>query len=67
MTAAATRAGTAVISFVWRHAKNRSDSAHLAAITVETAVSELRGLRLYTKKILPDIAHDTYGTDSAIK
>ena len=31
------------------------------------ALSELRGLRLYTKEALPDISHETYGADSAVE
>ena len=31
------------------------------------APSELRGLRLYTKETLPDIAHETYGADVAVE
>ena len=49
-TPAVTRAGTAVKSFVRCNAHNRSDSAHLAAIATGPALSELRGLRLYTKE-----------------
>ena len=66
-TPAVTRAGTATKSFVRRNANNRSDSAHLAMITTGPALSELRWLRLYTKEILPDIAHETYEADSAIE
>ena len=36
-------------------------------ITTGPALSELRGLRLYTKEILPDIAHETHGVDSTIE
>ena len=50
-----------------RNAHNRSDYAHLAAIATGTTLSELRGLRLYAKETLPDIAHETYGTDSAVE
>ena len=50
-----------------RNGHNRSDSAHLAAIATGPALSELRGLRLYTKEILPDIAHETYGANSAVE
>ena len=46
---------------------NRSDSAHLEAIATGPTLSEIRGLRLYTKEILPDIAHETYGADSAVE
>ena len=66
-TPAVTRAGTAAQSRVRRNAHNRSDSAHLAAIATRPALSELRGLRLHTKEILPDIAHETYGADSAVE
>ena len=66
-TPAVTRAGTAAQSFVRRNAHNRSDSAHLAAIATGPALSELRRLRLYTKETLPDIAHETYGADSAVE
>ena len=67
VTPAVTRAGTASKSFVRRNANNCSDSAHLSAITTGSALSEVRGLMLSTKKILPDIAHERYGADSAIK
>ena len=66
-TLAVTRSGTAAQSFVRHTANSRSDSAHLAAITTGPALSELRGLRLYTKETLPDIAHETYGADSAVE
>ena len=56
-----TRAGTAAKSFVRRNAHNRSDCAHPAAIATGPAMSKLRGLRLYTKEVLPDIAHETHG------
>ena len=46
--------------------RQRSDSAHLAAIATGPELSELRGLRLYAKETLPDIAHETYGADSAV-
>ena len=49
-----------------RNAENRSDSTHLAAITTGPAMSDLRELRLYTKEILPDIAHETGDTDPGI-
>ena len=65
-THAVTRAGNATQSFVRRKAHNRSDSAHLAAIATGPELSELRGLRLYAKETLPDIAHETYGADSAV-
>ena len=42
-----------------RNAHNRADSAHLAAIATGPALFELRGLRLYNKETLPDIAHET--------
>ena len=63
---AVTRAGTAAKSFVRRNANHHLDSAHLAAITTGPALSELRGPMLYTKEILRDIAHETYGADSSI-
>ena len=66
-TPAVTRAGTAAKSFVRRNAHNRLDSSHLAAIATGPALSELRGLRLYTKETLPDIAHETYGADSPVE
>ena len=50
-----------------RNAHSRSDSAHPAAIATRPVLSELRGLRLYTKETLPDIAHGTYGADSAVE
>ena len=50
-----------------RNAHNRSDSAHLAAVATGPALSKLRGLRVYTKETLPDIAHETYGADSAVE
>ena len=56
-TPAVTRVGTAAKSFVRRNAYTRSDSAHLTAIATGPALSELLGLRLYTKKTRPDIAH----------
>ena len=62
-----TRAGTAAKSFVRRNAHNCSDSAHLAAIATGPALSERRGLGLCTKETLPDIAHETYGTDFAVE
>ena len=54
-------------SFLRRNANNRSDAAHLAAITTGPALSELVGPRLYTKEILSDTADETYGADSAIE
>ena len=66
-TPAVTRAGTAAQSFARRNAQNRSDPAHLAAIATGPTLSELRRLRLYTKETLPDIAHETYGADSAVE
>ena len=66
-TPAVTRAGTAAQSFVRRNSHNRSDSAHLVAIAIGPGLSELRGLTLYTKETLPDIAHETYGADSAVE
>ena len=66
-TPAVTRAGTAAQSFVRRNAHNRSDSAHLAAIATGPALSELRGLRLYSKETLPDIVHEAYGADAAVE
>ena len=66
-TPAVTCAGTAAQSFVRCNVQNRSDYAHLAAITTRPALSELRGLRLYTKEALPDISHETYGADSAVE
>ena len=50
-----------------RNAHNRSDSAHVAAIATGPALSELRGLRVYTKETMPDIAHETYGADSTVE
>ena len=50
-----------------RSAHNRSDSAHLATIVTGPVLSELRRLRLYTKEALADIAHETYGVDSAVE
>ena len=52
--------------YTCRHC-NRSDSAHLAAIATGPVLSGLRGLRLYTKEILPDIAHETYGADPTVE
>ena len=66
-TPAFTRTGTAAKSFMRRNAENRSDSTHLAAITTGPAMSDLRELRLYTKEILLDIVHETYGADSSIE
>ena len=57
-TPAGTRAGTAAQPFVRRIAHNRSDSAH--AIATGPELPDLRGLRLYTKETLPDIAHEIY-------
>ena len=66
-TPSVTRAGTAAQLFVRRNAHNRSDSAHLAAVATGPALSELRGLRLYAKETLQDIARQTYGADSAVE
>ena len=66
-TPAVTCAGPAAQSFVKRNVHNRSDSSHLAATTTAPALSELRGLRLYTEETLPDIAHEMYRADSAVK
>ena len=66
-TPAVTRADTAAKSFPRRNVHNRSDSAHLAAIATGPVLSELRGLRLYTKETLPDTAHETYGADSTVE
>ena len=66
-TPAVTRAGTAARSFVSPNTHNRSDSSHLAAITTGPALSELRGLRLCTEKILPAIAHETHGVGFAVE
>ena len=62
-TPAITRAGTGAKSFARRNAHNNSGSAHLAAIATGPALSKLRGLRLYTKETLPDVAHEAYGAD----
>ena len=50
-----------------RNANCRSNSAHLAAIITGPAISELRGLKLYTKRSLLDIAHETHGAESAVE
>lgn len=62
MTPAASRAGTAAHSYVRRNANNT-----FAAINTGPALSKLRGLRLCTEAILPGIAHDMYGVDSAVE
>ena len=67
VTPAVTRVGAAAKSFVGRNAHNRSYYSHPAAIATGPALSELRGLRLYTKETLLDIAHETNGADSALK
>ena len=36
-------------------------------IATNGALSELRGLRLYTTAALPDIAHETYGAESTVE
>ena len=66
-TSAVTRAGTAAKTLVRRNARNHLDYVHLAAIDTGSTLSELRGLRLYTKETLPDIAHETYEADSAVE
>ena len=40
---------------------------HSSSLLHRPALSELRGLRLYTKETLLDIAHDMYGADSAVE
>ena len=65
VTPAVTRVGAAAKSFVGRNAHNRSYYSHPAAIATGPALSDLRGLRLYTKETLPDIARETNGADSA--
>ena len=67
VTPTVTRAGTAAKSFVRRNAHNRSDCAHPTAIATGPALSELRGLKLYTKEIMPDTAHETYRANSAVE
>ena len=66
-TFAVTRAGIVEKSFVRRNAHTRSGFAHLEAIATGPALSELRGLRVYTQETLPDIAHETYGADPAVE
>ena len=66
-TSAVTRAGIVEKSFVRRNAYNRSDFAHVEAIITGSALSELRGLRLYTNETLPDVVHETHGADSAVE
>ena len=58
---------TAARFFLKRNANCRSNSAHLAAIITGPAISELRGLKLYTKRSLLDIAHETHGAESAVE
>ena len=68
VTPVVTRAGAAAArSLLGRKASNRSSSACLTAIATDGAPSEARGLGLYTTAALPDIAHETYGAESAVE
>ena len=67
VTPAVTRAGTAARSFLKRNAISRPNSAQLAATITGPALSELRGLKLYTRMSLPDIAHETHRAESAVE
>ena len=67
VTPAVTQVGTAAQSFERLNADKRSNSAHLAAVTTEPALSELRGLRLCSKATLADIARETYGADPTVE
>lgn len=56
-TPSVTRSGAAARSFVELSASRGSNFAHLAVTATENMLSELRGLRLYTKVSLADITH----------
>ena len=64
VTTAVTRAGNAA-----RYLRERTanDSAHLAEITTDGTLSELRRLGLYTKALLPDVVHQTHKAESVVE
>ena len=64
VTPAVTRAGNTARS---RRARSANDSAHLAKIATDNTLSELRRLGLYTKALLPDVAHQTNKAESVVE
>ena len=46
---------------------NHSNSSHLATIVNRSALSDFRGLGLYTKNYFPDVAHEMYRAESVVK
>ena len=64
LTPAATREGNAARSLRERSA---NDSAHLAEIAIDSTLSELRRLGLYTRAFLPDVVHQTNKAESVVE
>ena len=64
MTPVVTRAGNAARSLRERRA---NDSAHLAEITTDGTLSEVRRRGLYTKVLLPDVVHQTNKAESVVE
>lgn len=58
------RAVSEAKSFEKRNASGRSTFAHIPAIATGPELSELRGLKFYTKMVMPDIARDASETDA---
>ena len=54
-------------SFEERKMNNHSNSSHLATIVTRSALSDLWGLGLYTKKNFPDVAHVMYRAESVVE
>ena len=64
VTPAVTRAGNAARSLRERRA---NDSAHLAEITTDSTLSDLRRLGLYTKALFPDVVHQTNKAETVVE
>ena len=63
VTPAVTRAGNAAHSL---RERSTNDSAHLAEISTDSTLSELRRLGLYTKALLTDVVHQTIKAESVV-
>ena len=64
MTPEATQAGNATQSFKER---NDNDCTRLVEIAIDSTLSKLRTLGLYTEAFLEDIAHQTDGAESVVE
>ena len=68
MPLAVTLAGAAAVRSLLRlNVSNRSSSAYLTLIATDGALSELRGLRLYTTAAPSEIAHETYREEATVE